>query len=204
MNIKTLIGTRLFDRIAGYLIARALATPYFHLPAYMDRYWLVPFPPLHGEPEGTDGCYTAQWRKNPFVWLLQKLDISIRIHHILRSDTGEHYHDHPFSFVSVILRGEYFEATPVFKHGMFERNAVAHRENGSIAFRRYDQWHKVIIPHENIDCGNGDVRDLPIEVFTLFVAFKWRQKWGYLTTPNYKQYYREVHAKAAAKLPEIR
>ena len=187
---------RIFHRIAGYLIARSLMTPYFHLPGYMHRYWLSPFPPLHGEPEGTDGCFTAKFLTNPIVWCLQKLDISVRVHAILRSDDGPFYHDHPFSFVSIILRGFYYETFPIYRHGIFVGEGDRCRPEGSVAFRRYDQWHKVILPDTP-----GDV---PEPVYTLFIAFKWRQKWGYLTEPSHKKYYREQHAEAASKLPEIR
>lgn len=33
-------------------------------------------------------------------------------HRIMRSDMGRHFHDHPWSFLSLILRGGYTEHTP--------------------------------------------------------------------------------------------
>lgn len=36
----------------------------------------------------------------------------LRLHNILRSDSREHFHDHPFDFKSVILKGGYTEYTP--------------------------------------------------------------------------------------------
>jgi hypothetical protein len=67
------------------LIERAKQTPYFHLEGYMERYWLVPY---------------------------NDTGISIRIHHILRSDEDRHLHDHPWPSTSVILKGGYWEIMP--------------------------------------------------------------------------------------------
>lgn len=36
----------------------------------------------------------------------------LRLHHILRSDARDHYHDHPMDFTSLILRGGYVEHRP--------------------------------------------------------------------------------------------
>ena len=37
---------------------------------------------------------------------------AIRVHRILRSDADRHLHDHPWSFVSFVLRGGYLEYAP--------------------------------------------------------------------------------------------
>lgn len=34
------------------------------------------------------------------------------LHHFLRGDTDEEFHDHPWNFIAIILRGGYFEFTP--------------------------------------------------------------------------------------------
>ena len=36
----------------------------------------------------------------------------LRIHHILRSDSDRHFHDHPMDFTSLVLWGGYIEYTP--------------------------------------------------------------------------------------------
>jgi hypothetical protein len=41
----------------------------------------------------------------------------IRLHHIMRSDSDRHFHDHPFSFISFILAGGYMEYTPACPNG---------------------------------------------------------------------------------------
>lgn len=45
-------------------------------------------------------------------WCLLTPWFMIRVHHILRSDSREHLHDHPMDFISVILWGGYTEHTP--------------------------------------------------------------------------------------------
>ena len=45
-------------------------------------------------------------------WRLITPWICFRLHHILRSDSDRHHHDHPMDFVSFILRGGYVEYTP--------------------------------------------------------------------------------------------
>ena len=79
----------LVQRLIAALIDRAMRTPYFHLPGYMDRYWLM----------------------KPSKWTL---GCSVRIHHILSSDSDRVLHDHPWPFVTMILRGGYFEDRPLF------------------------------------------------------------------------------------------
>lgn len=79
------------------LIRRGARTPYFHLvnadgTPYMDRFWL----PRIGR-AGVDD------RGQPRPWL------ALRLHHIRSSDHGGVFHDHPWSFFSLILRGGYFE-----------------------------------------------------------------------------------------------
>lgn len=45
-------------------------------------------------------------------WVLFHPFGAVRLHHILRSDSRDHFHDHPMDFTSIILRGGYIEYTP--------------------------------------------------------------------------------------------
>lgn len=68
------------------LIARAKRTPYFDLPGYMRRLWLVPYRQRISREinEGTavsyDGTGPVSFRERPFVWCFQQLGIAIRLH----------------------------------------------------------------------------------------------------------------------------
>lgn len=201
----------MFNRIADWLIARAKKTPYFHLPKYMNRWWLMPYAPGSTDAEMKHGQYTANWRKEPFLWLLQQFGIGVRVHEILRSDygvplpNGEKYddgrpamfHDHPWPYITVILKRGYFEVTPVFVDGMYTGTRKRFYGPGSVLFRRAQSWHRLELPRHT-PYGEEQV------CTTLFITFKYKQRWGYLVQPEYKRYYRQVHAEAAAKLPEIR
>lgn len=72
---------KLLDWLIDLIINRAKRTPYFHLEGYMERYWLI--------------------KPNPKRWFFK--DFSIRIHRILRSDTDDCFHDHPWASMSIII-----------------------------------------------------------------------------------------------------
>lgn len=111
--------------IADYLIRRALRTPYFHLPDYMNRWWL--FNAYSSDttlPEGERG------KLKRFRWLP-----SIRIHHILREDRADHPHDHPWNARTIILYGHYLECRP----GQQSRLRAA----GDTAAIRFGEFHHI-------------------------------------------------------------
>lgn len=181
----------MFNRIAMWLIMRAMRTPYSHLhhddgSIYMHRYWLVPFPE-EGEPYGIQGCYVALWWRNPLVWLLQKFDIAVRVHHIATPDVDRHLHDHPWDFISIVLRGWYVEQRPQYTDLFFgwpddaiELTHGAFRKEGSIAYRRTTDRHSISSMSED-------------GVWTLFITFKYQQGWGFFTQEG-KVPYREYLA----------
>lgn len=170
--------------LSRYLIRRAERTPYTHLlhtdgSPYMMRYWLVPY--------GFDNP-VSPWRR-PLAWLLQRFDIAIRVHHICTADLDRALHDHPWSFLSVVLHGFYIEKRPIkispcfFEHysddfhGTYERGAFTFRKCGSVAFRHATDRHRITDV-----CSGG--------VWTLFITGPQRQWWGFYT-PKGKIYYRD-------------
>src|SRR5256885_1002755 len=60
--------------------------------------------------------------------------LRIYVHHLMRSDAERHLHDHPWSFVSIILRGGYREHTP---------DGARDYKAGSILFRPATWLHKL-------------------------------------------------------------
>lgn len=186
--------------LVNWLIARAKRTPYFHLQhadgsEYMGRWWLVPY--QYGHPLD---C----WR-NPLGWLLQQFGIAVRVHHIATPDLDRALHDHPWDFISVVLRGGYLEARPVTISPCFDftadpqmypgrvcyagpgGEAVTHTERlaGSIGYRRATDRHRIVA-----------VRP---DTYTLFITFRKVQWWGFYT-PMGKVYYRD-YASAHNKEP---
>lgn len=117
---------RIARRLVAWLIVIARRTPHTHLyhadgSLYMARFWL--------------------WRTRWF---------SARIHHIATPDLDRHFHDHPWTFISLVLRGGYIEARPAtiepcFMYGApeIERYVIRARRAGSIALRRTTDRHRV-------------------------------------------------------------
>ena len=151
------IPSWLLRLIAGPIIRRAQRTPYFHLKnadgtPYMDRFWLLRLfqraPEHHDDTEG------------------ERYLIAARVHHIRSSDDGRVFHDHPWPFITIILRGGYSELTPVDSHSLDYR--VRRYGAGSVLFRRAEDWHRLML---------DPMRDG--ETWTLFITLPKRQSWGF-------------------------
>lgn len=139
--------------IADYLIRRAKRTPYYHLPAYMDRWWL-----FNGYSK--DEPHTKKYPRLP----------SIRVHHILREDRGEHPHDHPWDARTIILKGWYTEykladwCKPDVLDYLYYVNSRSRGDTAPICFGEY---------HHITDVS-------PSGAWTLFFAWDYKGKWGFL------------------------
>lgn len=154
---------KLSEAFVEKLIARAKRTPYFHLPGYMERFWLLPYRRLR-----------KRWWTRVFV-----PGFAARIHHILRSDGDRHFHDHPWNFLTIILKGGYWEIKPVFdKSNLLTGETRVWHPAGSIRFVRAKTWHRLELPPGQT-------------AWTLFITFGYRQKWGFLIDPKYKMHYQE-------------
>lgn len=85
------------------------------------------------------------------------LGFNIYLHHIWRSDIERDLHDHPWSFISLILTGRYEEVTPadcrVFSAG-------------SILLRPAEWQHRLVLSRP---------------MWTLVFSFKKRRSWGFHT-----------------------
>lgn len=170
-----------------WLIKRAERTPYFHLDGYMLRWWLVPYRRViermvreRVKPitlfDGvtifeeqwvarvvTDGTGPVAFRERPLAWLLQRLDIAVRVHDILRSDTGRNPHDHPWPYLTIILKGGYYELR---YDAAGNHLSTKWHGPGSVLFRRANSWHRLVLPE-------GETAT------TLFITGKKAQTWGF-------------------------
>lgn len=134
--------------IAKHIIRRAQRTPYTHLPGYMNRWWLFnPYQKQDGE---------IIRRRGLRAWLP-----SVRVHEILRADTAEHMHDHPWDARTIILRGAYTETV-----AGEEWNPAFFRSAGDTRAIRYGEYH-----HIHHVFGNS--------CFTLFFTWKYVGAWGF-------------------------
>lgn len=146
--------------LVDWLIRRAQRTPYFHLDSYMNRWWLIPY----SNPDCGIGCGPVPFRKRPIAWLLQRCGIAVRIHEILRSDDGRHAHDHPWSYLTVILRGRYCETR--FDDKGFWKTVRIHGP-GAVLWRPAGSWHRL------------DLVNSLRPVTTLFITGPYRHTWGF-------------------------
>lgn len=162
-------------KLVDRLIARAKRTPYFHLAGYMNRWWLVPY--VSAGSASADGCGSVGWRR-PVAKLLQMLDVAVRVHEILRSDTGRDPHDHPWPYLTIVLKGGYWEER-------FDRNGVIVSTKwhgpGSVLFRRATDLHKLTLPFSPFGFADGRPIVAHEPATTLFITGRYRQKWGFMT-----------------------
>ena len=68
--------------------------------------------------------------------LFSLLGWSLKLHVFLRSDEDEELHDHPWSFWTLVLAGEYREQC---------QDAMNNRKAGSLAYRPANWKHRVLI-----------------------------------------------------------
>lgn len=151
------------DSLAKWIVKKAKEAPYEHLGTYMKRYWFIVTP----------------WFK-------------MRVHEILRSDREFHLHSHPWTFITLILFGGYWELRPVWLEGkdgwhyyqdkprhdseiIEEIGPEGEREvfyktwygPGSIIRRKAGEYHRVILPEGQITT-------------TLFMTGQQQVDWGFL------------------------
>ena len=96
--------------------------------------------------------YMRRWRLGFQRWP------GFRLHHIVRSDADRELHDHPFSFVSIILRGGYWEH-------LADGTRTWHGP-GSILFRSAEVLHRL---------------ELPRPAWTFVFRGPIRRPWGFMT-----------------------
>lgn len=144
----------MLTKLVDWLIAFAKRNPYSHIGDYMERYWIV--------------AYGKWWA----------FDVALRVHHILRSDMDRAFHDHPWPYISVILRGGYTEVKPVFESGIYVGDTRRYYGAGSVLFRRAKAWHRL-----EVETGQT--------TWTLFLTGRYQQRWGFLVKPEYKVYWKD-------------
>lgn len=168
--------------IASWLIARALRTPYFHLPGYMSRWWL--FNPYGGGSQGeADQADDSARHRRRWPWLP-----SVRIHHIHREDLAEHPHDHPWDARTIILWGWYVERKHIGRNGV---TALMPRRAADTAPILHGAYHHITTVS-------------PGGVWTLFITWDYRGSWGFLVDGKkvpWREY--EANYQRAGAAPEV-
>lgn len=116
---------------------------------------------LSGKPHsvigGADRPYLLRW------WLLPRNRVlNLYLHKFLRDDDDRALHDHPWWFVSLVLRGGYVEKTEA---------GETRRRAGSVAFRPATWRHRVVLERDAV----GEV----IPCWTLILTGRKSRTWGF-------------------------
>jgi hypothetical protein len=125
--------------------------------------WLAGGP--HFKIGGEDDPYLLRWYLLPRNRLF-----NVYLHKFLRDDIDTALHDHPWWFVSWIVKGGYYEVTqdPTVPRAEVVRTRAA----GSVAFRRADHRHRVVLLR-----SRQDYRMLPC--WTVVVTGPVSRSWGF-------------------------
>jgi hypothetical protein len=76
-------------------------------------------------------------------WILQTPLGTLRLHHIMRPDDARDFHDHPWSFVSLVVWGWYIEERPGWPVLGELRPVIRRRRIGGLAHRRATDLHAI-------------------------------------------------------------
>ena len=90
-----------------------------------------------------------------------------RFHHILASDPGDDFHDHPWDFVSRLIAGCYIEHTPT---------GVVVYKAPCVIVRKAEQLHRLELPEG--------------PVWSYVTLGRVRRKWGFMTRRGWVEHSR--------------
>lgn len=112
-----------------------------------------------GENLGREDCpYMKRWVLNLGLF-------SIRLHHWYRSDDDRHMHDHPWSFLGLVLKGSYDDITS---------NGSVTLKAGKLFYRKAKHLHYVKVP-KGRDCWTLLLTGPVIRKWGFQVGDKWRK-----------------------------
>ena len=109
---------------------------------------------------------------------------NIFLHKFLRSDPDD-LHDHPWPYATVILKGGYWEWTPVFdKHGHKLTEVAKWRAPGHFRINSATSLHRI-----ELDPG--------VECWTLFMPGPKTREWGFVRSGVWQQWQQYLANRAA-------
>lgn len=116
-----------------------------------------------------DDPYLLRWYlipRNPFL--------NVYLHKFLRDDDDRALHDHPWWFISLMIRGRYSEETEkevLFDDKLMDGRLTIHRSSPSVAFRKATHRHRVVLLKDEIG------RAIPC--WTIVITGRKVREWGF-------------------------
>lgn len=112
----------------------------------------------------------------------------VYLHKMLRDDDDRALHDHPWSNVSIILRGGFVEVLPSVQPGISPTLDIdvpvaarsiyrVFRRPGSFTFRRATDSHRLELP-----------KDGPGYSWSLFITGAYQRRWGFHCPKGWRSY----------------
>ncbi len=113
--------------------------------------------------------------KNPLLkrWVLWRIPaIGNYIHKFFRSDYDRALHDHPWAFITIILKGGYYEVHDQTRDGSQE---TLWHGVGSVLVRPAQWRHRVVLPEYLGEDGQMHYRPS----WSFVIVFRREQNWGF-------------------------
>lgn len=121
---------------------------------------------------GMENPYLMRWYLIP-----RNERLNVYLHKFLRDDDDRALHDHPWWFVSVMLKGSYIEHLGEDWYG-YKVDIV--RKRFSTAFREAEHRHRVVLLKRN---------GVPIPCWTLVVTGRKVREWGFWCPKGFVPWY---------------
>lgn len=123
----------------------------------------------------------------------KKFPINVTLHKIVKSDDPI-FHDHPWPYLTIILKGGYYEHTPFYNNeGMMIGELSRWRGPGSFIWRKAKEFHWLELdanqPVTTLFFMGPQQRDWGFLVGRTKTKRRWIQWENYLT--NYKEYHQK-------------
>ncbi len=109
--------------------------------------------------------------------------LNVYLHKFLRDDDDRALHDHPWWFVSLILKGGYLEVTENPKLMMSCRTSLFDVRSPfwsrCLAYRPAEWRHRVALPHGQNAAGDVDTTAPRVPCWTLIITGRRSRTWGF-------------------------
>lgn len=99
---------------------------------------------------------------------------NIFVHKFLKSDPDD-VHDHPWPYATLILKGGYWEYTPIFAMGKKVAEERHWREPGHFRICKAESYHRIVL-------------EPGVECWTMFMPGPQKREWGFLVNNKWIKY----------------